>query len=126
MRKAAKALQSDRLDTFGGLMTDSHASLRDLYEVSSEPLDHLVNAALDTEGTLGSRLTGAGFGGCTVSLVNTGDLERWMQQVSERYTKNSGRQTEFFAFRAADGVCRLPLDSLDSPASPKSPPTDTA
>ncbi len=75
VEEAAAALARDDIKSFGTLMTDSHRSLKEDYEVSSEALDRLVEAALAFEGTYGSRLTGAGFGGCTVSLIGAGDEE---------------------------------------------------
>lgn len=107
VRDAALALQSDQLQTFGMLMTKSHVSLRDLFEVSSEPLDHLVNATLETRGTLGSRLTGAGFGGCTISLVDEPDLQRWTNEVSAKYSKACGLTAEFVVFDTAEGVSQI-------------------
>lgn len=67
--EAASALENGKFQVFGRLMNESHNSLRDDYEVSSQELDTLVNAARECNGVIGSRLTGAGFGGCTVTLL---------------------------------------------------------
>lgn len=104
VRLAMAALRGNDMVAFGHLMNGSHNSLRDLYEVSSEPLEHLVSAALETKGTLGTRLTGAGFGGCTVSLVESSEVEQWIEQVGKSYAKRSGREADFYIFDVAAGV----------------------
>ena len=101
---ATTALKSGNLSSFGKLMTASHQSLRDLYEVSSQPLDAMVDAALNTPGTMGSRLTGAGFGGCTISLVETEHLDSWLTQVRAAYEKATDLVVDFYAFQPAAGV----------------------
>ncbi len=112
VKMAMAALQSNDMKAFGQLMIGSHHSLRDLYEVSSEPLEHLVKAALDNPATLGTRLTGAGFGGCTVSLVETGDVAAWIASVGAAYEASSARQADFFVFKAASGVSEINLDEM--------------
>ena len=107
VKLAMAALQSNDMVAFGQLMNGSHNSLRDLYEVSSEPLEQLVSAALETEGTLGTRLTGAGFGGCTVSLVQSENLGQWIRQVGKSYTSRSGRKADFHVFDVAAGACEI-------------------
>lgn len=104
---ATEALESNNLEEFGRLMTASHVSLRDLYEVSSHALDSMVDAALSASGTLGSRLTGAGFGGCTVSLVANADIESWIAEVGDGYRKRIELVPEFYAFQPGDGVCEV-------------------
>lgn len=104
VKLAMAALRGNDMVAFGQLMNGSHSSLRDLYQVSSEPLEHLVSAALETEGTLGSRLTGAGFGGCTVSLIQTANVDEWIDRVGKTYTQRCGRSADFFVFDVADGV----------------------
>ncbi len=93
---AKAALERKDLPAFGHLMTESHRSLRDLYEVSSFPLDHLVDAALSVEGTLGARLTGAGFGGCTVNLVRKDALPAVTERLIQTYSATFGKEPEVF------------------------------
>ncbi|XP_074648613.1 galactokinase-like [Tubulanus polymorphus] len=80
------ALENSDYTKFGKLMVESHNSLRDDYEVSCPELDVLVEAALEVEGVYGSRMTGGGFGGCTVTLVNKSDVDNLIQHVKKRYT----------------------------------------
>ena len=82
---AVSALRSGDLTRFGELMNASHRSLRDDYEVSCAELDAMVSAAWEQPGTVGSRMTGAGFGGCTVSLVRSADTASFVQSVSASY-----------------------------------------
>ncbi|MFT5049628.1 MAG: galactokinase [Chlamydiales bacterium] len=89
--EARAALERGDLDTMGSLMTQAHESMRDLYEVSCVELDELVNAAVDGEGVYGSRLTGAGFGGCTVMLIRRGDERSVCERVSRRFEARFGR-----------------------------------
>lgn len=98
------ALQRGDLATFGALMYRSHASLRDDYEVSCRELNILVEAASEVEGVYGSRLTGAGFGGCTVSLVDAGRVETFQTHVAARYEAATGVMPPIYVCRAEDGV----------------------
>ena len=98
------ALESGNLAAFGQLMNASHDSLRDLFEVSSEPLNQLVNLARQQPAVLGSRLTGAGFGGCTVTLLPTIDVGSFMQSVGKAYTQVTGLTADFYTVQAGDGV----------------------
>lgn len=84
---AVAALKSGSLDVFGRLMTESHQSLRDDFEVSCEQLDLLVELAHDIEGVLGSRMTGAGFGGCTVSLVQKDAVPELINRLGDYTTR---------------------------------------
>lgn len=102
--EAVKALESDDLERFGRLMNESHASLRDDYEVSSPELDALVELALAQPGVFGARLTGAGFGGCTVNLVREGATDGFAAAVGRGYEQQFGRKAEIYAFRASDGA----------------------
>lgn len=102
-----EALQKGGLETVGALMRAGHVSLRDDYEVSSPELDVLVEAAWKVEGCYGSRLTGAGFGGCTVSLVATEAVPNFQAQVAAAYEKAFGRRPEIYVCQAADGVKRV-------------------
>ena len=105
------ALKRGDLDEFGRLMKESHRSLRDDYQVSSRELDLLVEAAWEVEGVYGCRLTGAGFGGCTVSLVKEETVESFKTQVTERYEAATGISPDIYICHAEDGVsyCTLPL-----------------
>lgn len=102
--QSVEALQQHDLERFGQLMIASHESLRDLYEVSCEELDAMVEEALRIEGTAGSRMTGAGFGGCTVSLVKESAVSRFIEQVGEEYQRRTGLTAEFYVCSVGDGV----------------------
>ena len=102
--QSVEALKANKLERFGELMIASHESLRDLYEVSCAELDVMVEEALQVEGTLGSRMTGAGFGGCTVSLVSEAAVERFIAQVGEAYEQRTGLRAEFYVCNVGDGV----------------------
>jgi galactokinase len=101
---AVAALRAHGLEEFGRLMNASHDGLRDDYEVSSLALDTLVNAARETEGCLGSRLTGAGFGGCTVSLVARDRVEPFQSHISAKYRDAFGTEAEFYPVTPSDGA----------------------
>lgn len=98
------ALKREDLEEFGRLMGESHRSLRDDYDVSSPQLDLLVEAASRVDGVYGCRLTGAGFGGCTVSLVAADAVEDFKAHVSRRYEGATGIVSEIYVCRAEDGV----------------------
>ena len=85
--ESVTALKNNDLITFGKLMNQSHDSLRDLYETTGKELDTLVDEARKIDGVLGSRMTGAGFGGCTVSLVHNDSIEKFIKQVGEEYKR---------------------------------------
>lgn len=114
VRAAVPALEAGDVARFGQLMNDSHDSLRDFFEVSSEPLNHLVRLAREQSSVLGSRLTGAGFGGCTVSLIKTSAIPEFEKQLSEKYTKATGLVADFYTMNAGDGVHQLALHSQDT------------
>jgi galactokinase len=101
---AIAALEASDLATFGALMNESHESLRFDYEVSSHALDVLVGAARQVEGCLGSRLTGAGFGGCTVSLVHKDAVAEFERQVTSLYREAVGTEPIIYVTPAADGA----------------------
>lgn len=92
------------LAAFGRLMVASHRSLQHLYEVTGPELDAMVDAALEVDGVLGSRMTGAGFGGCTVSLVHEDRVEAFKKHVGERYTEKTGLVPAFYVCDIGDGV----------------------
>jgi galactokinase len=102
-----EALRKKDLAAAGALMRACHISLRDDYEVSSPELDALAEAAWKVEGCYGSRLTGAGFGGCTVSLVAEEAMPDFQARVAAAYEKAFGRQPEVYVCQAADGVKRV-------------------
>jgi galactokinase len=104
--RSAAALEAGDLATFGRLMNESHASLRDNYEVSTPDMDTLVEAAWRVPGCYGSRLTGAGFGGCTVSLVRKDAVAQFRHDVAGAYRAATGRETTIYICRASDGVGR--------------------
>lgn len=101
---AFEALQRSDLRTMGDLMTASHESLRDLYEVSCRELDTLVELALEDKDCLGSRMTGAGFGGCTVSLLKKEAAERFITRVGEAYKTRIGWAADFYIVVPGDGA----------------------
>jgi galactokinase len=101
---SVEALRHNDLSAFGRLMTASHESLRELYEVTGPELDTLVAEALRIDGVLGSRMTGAGFGGCTVSIVKTGAVDRFMHTVGESYRIKTGLKASFYIAETGDGV----------------------
>ena len=104
---AVEALKKGEISYFGELMTASHVSLRDDYEVTGPELDALAEAAWQVEGVLGSRMTGGGFGGCTVSLVRDEAIETFKAFVGEEYEKKTGLKADFYVAEIGDGVMRL-------------------
>ena len=104
VKKAILCLKNEDASSFGQLMIQSHNSLRDLYEVSCKELDILVENALKIDGVLGSRMTGAGFGGCTVSLVQKDSAERFIVSLTEKYRKGTNIKPEFYICRPEAGV----------------------
>lgn len=104
VRAACEALRSGELEQFGEQMCSSHRSLAQDFEVSTGALDALVNAAMCVPGVLGSRMTGAGFGGCTVSLVADASLDRFEMEVAERYNNTTGLSADFYRVVASNGA----------------------
>jgi galactokinase len=102
------ALEAGDLTAVGEAFAASHASLRDLYQVSSPELDALVAIANDVPGVIGARLTGAGFGGCTVNLVRPDAVERLERAVMTDYPTRSGLQPRVLTVRPVDGAGYLP------------------
>jgi len=101
---AVPALEAGRMDVFGQIMNASHDSLRDYFHVSSEPLDHLVNSARQQPGVAGSRLTGAGFGGCTVNLIAKDTTDQFVEQVGQNYQQLTGLTADFYTIFPGAGV----------------------
>ncbi len=102
--KAVKALEQNHLGAFGKLMIESHDSLRDKYEVTGFELDTLVEEALKIKGVIGSRMTGAGFGGCTVSIVKEEFVDKFQNKVGEGYFKKTKLKPDFYLPEIGDGV----------------------
>ena len=102
--KAVKALENNDIDTFGKLMNESHNSLRDDYEVTGKELDTLVDLASKQEGTIGSRMTGAGFGGCTVSIVKKPMVEKFIENVGKEYKEKIGYDADFYVANIGSGT----------------------
>lgn len=105
--QSVDALKARRLEEFGELMIQSHESLRTLYEVTCMELDVMVEEALKVEGVLGSRMTGAGFGGCTVSLVKEESVEAFIRSVGDRYKERTRLEAAFYVAEIGDGVNEL-------------------
>lgn len=102
--KAVEALKSGDIEEFGRLMNASHASLRDDYEVTGIELDTLVSSALKQEGVIGSRMTGAGFGGCTVSIVKNDNIESFIEKVGAEYLDTIGYKADFYVVEVGEGA----------------------
>jgi galactokinase len=102
--ESIQALRRGKLARFGQLMNESHDSLRDDYEVSCTEIDLLVDLARRIPGVLGARITGGGFGGCTVNLVAVADIDRFIREVGQAYREQTGIVANFFSCTPADGV----------------------
>ena len=105
--KAKAALQAGELEAFGQLMNQSHISLRDDYEVTGIELDTLVQAAWDQPGVLGARMTGAGFGGCAIAIVEKEVIPAFIENVGKTYEAAIGYAAEFYIAEISDGAKRL-------------------
>jgi galactokinase len=101
---AYQALLRQDKQAMGALMYAGHRSLRDLYEVSTPELDMLVDFARDLPGVIGARLTGAGFGGCTINLVESQHAEHFMEKLARRYFHGTGREAKIFQTQASQGA----------------------
>lgn len=101
--RAVEALKQNDIDLFGRLMNDSHVSLRDDYEVTGVELDTLVEEAWKIDGVIGSRMTGAGFGGCTVSIVRDDAIDTFIAQVGKAYLDKIGYAADFYVVEIGDG-----------------------
>ena len=105
--EAVQALKNNDIALFGKLMNESHISLRDDYEVTGEELDTLVEEAWKIDGVIGSRMTGAGFGGCTVSLVKEEAEEGFIEKVGAAYKERIGYHADFYAVEIGSGPCEI-------------------
>jgi len=105
--RAVEALKNNDIELFGKLMNDSHVSLRDDYEVSCVECDILAEEAWKIEGVIGSRITGGGFGGCTVSIVKDEAIDSFIERVGAAYEERTGKKADFYIVDIGDGPSRL-------------------
>lgn len=108
--EAVKVLKSNDLQYFGTLMYQSHSSLKENYEVSCFELDTLVEEASKIDGVAGSRMTGAGFGGCTVSIVHLEQVENFIEKTGKNYKQRTGLEASFFIAKIGDGVRKVNIE----------------
>lgn len=104
---AVTALKAGDIESFGKLMNQSHISLRDDYGVSCEEIDILIDLAWKIPGVLGSRITGGGFGGCTVSIVKNESVDTFIETIGKTYLEKVGHEAEFYTVDIGDGASRL-------------------
>ena len=104
VKSARRALEQGNINNFGALMNAGHNSLRDLYEVSTQELDTLVEISQNINGCYGSRLTGAGFGGCTVNLVSTREVTRFKDIIQEKYFLETGNRSTIYITHPCSGA----------------------
>lgn len=107
VKLASRLLEAGDLVTFGELMKQSHVSLRDDYEVTGHELDVLFDAQRNVSGCIGTRMTGAGFGGCTVSIVKGEKIQQFKEEVTEVYERETGLSPSFYMSETGDGVKEL-------------------
>lgn len=108
VRRAASALERGDLADFGALMLEAHRSIRDDFEASSSELDTLVGIALELPGCYGARMTGGGFGGCTVNLVDAAKAQSFCDSIRERYRQATGIDADVYLCRASAGAGPVP------------------
>jgi len=106
-KEAARVLKAGRLGELAPLMAESHLSLRNLYEVVGDALDAMFEPSVAFEGILGTRMTGAGFGGCTVTIVHKDDAGDFIRHVGDAYLKKTGIHASFYIAEVADGACEI-------------------
>ena len=104
---AVAALRAGNINRFGELMNQSHISLRDDYAVSCDEIDILVDLAWKIPGVIGSRITGGGFGGCTVSIVKNDSVDTFIENIGTAYKEKVGHEAEFYTVQIGDGASRL-------------------
>ncbi|MDA3845411.1 MAG: hypothetical protein PF505_02555 [Vallitaleaceae bacterium] len=107
VKKAVSALHNNDLKEFGTLVNESHDSLRDLYDVTGVELDTMVSESQKIEGVLGSRMIGAGFGGCTISLVPDSVVDYFIKEVGLKYEAKINLKPEFYVANIGDGARKL-------------------
>lgn len=110
VKEAVHALKAHDMARFGQLMNESHDSLRDDYEVSCPELDFLVTESRKSDGVLGSRMTGAGFGGCTITLLNNEKTADFIHQIGTKYQEKFNISADFYTVEIGDGARSLSLD----------------
>ena len=118
VKSAAHALQRHDIDGFGELMRSSHRSLRDDYEVSCRELDVMVEIAERQPGTYGSRMTGGGFGGCTINLVDAKKSDDFQNRVAEEYKSATGITPDIYLVHPAQGLSLIHICRRTLPVSP--------
>ncbi|MFS8652710.1 MAG: galactokinase, partial [Caldibacillus sp.] len=109
---AAEAVKQGDLTRFGQYLNESHISLRDDYEVTGKELDTIVSAAWEQEGVLGARMTGAGFGGCAIAIVEEDQVDSFIKNVSAIYKEKIGYDASFYNVTLGDGVKEIENFSL--------------
>jgi galactokinase len=109
--QAAEMLKFGRADSFGKLMYESHASLRDDYAVSSPELDFLVETARSLNGVFGARMTGGGFGGCTVNLVGKSAVNEFQETIRRKYETKFGFAPKIYVVEASDGANEIKISA---------------
>ena len=105
--RAVNALNAGDMEEFGRLINASHVSLRDDYETSCEETDLLASLAWEIPGVLGSRITGGGFGGCTVSIVKNDAIDTFTEKIGPAYEKATGHKAEFYIVDIGDGAHKM-------------------
>jgi galactokinase len=116
--QAAEAFRSGAIEKLGRLMADSHRSLREDYEVSCPELDIMVEIAVRQRGVLGARMTGGGFGGCTINLVDASHAQEFQQQVAASYTSATGLRPDIYVCQASQGAEVVRVDpAITGPAA---------
>ncbi|MDX1618481.1 MAG: galactokinase [Balneolaceae bacterium] len=108
VEKCCRALLDDDIEAFGRNMYHSHAGLRDLFEVSCRELDLLVDQARESDGVIGARMMGGGFGGCTINLVKESALDRFSRHIRDAYSDEIGREVEIYLTRIGAGTRTVP------------------
>jgi galactokinase len=109
--RSVAALQDGDLPVVGRCMAESHLSLKNDYEVSSRELDIMVEIAHGKIGVIGSRMTGGGFGGCTINLVKTENVESFKKRVADEYQRATQLDPEIYVSRAGAGVTEIEVSS---------------
>ena len=107
VKKAFKCLNEGKLLEFGSLLVQSHNSLRDLYEVTGKELDTIVEEALKAEGCIGARMTGAGFGGCAIAVVEKTSISKFIDTVKKNYTEKIGYAPDFYLSGIGEGTTEI-------------------
>ena len=109
VKKAVEILESGDLFAFGEILREAHISLRDLYEVTGFELDTMFDIACQTEGCIGSRMTGGGFGGCTVNIVKKSAVNNFIETVGNAYKEKTQITPEFYVCNIGDGAREIKL-----------------